>query len=105
MKRTALKKVGRIGEANKIARQEIARIAEERNLNYCELAFEGCQNWPLAPAHRHKRSWYKGDAKLLSDFSQWVCACQRCHGIIENDPQLTEEMFIKLRPPLLTTLN
>ncbi len=89
-----------MGLANKKARAEIALIAEEKGLNHCEIGFkEFCtKTWPLAPAHRHKRSWYKGNAKLLADFNQWICACQNCHAIIENDPELTEELFNKLRP-------
>lgn len=52
----------------------------------------------IAPAHRHKRGWYSGDVKLLSDFNQWVAACQHCHNIIEDSRELTEETFLRLRP-------
>ena len=98
MKRTPLNKIGRIGKANIIARQRISNIAEDLNLNYCELRLDGCTgNFALAPAHRHKRGWYKGDPELLSDYKQWVCACQVCHNQIEIDPVLTEEVFINLR--------
>lgn len=100
MKRTPLKKVGKIGEANRAARKIIADIAESENLNYCELKLDFCTGtWPLAPAHRHKRAWYKGDVGLLSDFRQWVVACQNCHDFIETRPIFTEEMFIMLRGP------
>lgn len=74
--------------------------AEEKGLNYCELNLPDIctRRWPLAPAHRHKRAWYKGDVDLLSDFSQWVAACQSCHNFIEHKPMFTEELFIQLRP-------
>lgn len=99
MKRTRLKKIGAIGKANIEARNRIAEIAGEKGLNYCEIGLEGCtENWPLAPAHRHKRSWYKGNVELLSDYNQWVSACVGCHNKIENDSKLTEETFKKLRP-------
>jgi len=102
MKRTPLRKVGKIGRANIEARRRIAAIAEEKQINYCEIAFlEGCTNWPLAPAHRHKRTWYKGDVEKLADYNEWVSACQNCHNLIENDPKLTEEVFKRLRPKKL----
>ena len=104
MKRTPLKKMGKVGRANQQARDKIALIAEEKGLNYCELKFEKCQNWPLAPAHRHKRAWYKGDVDLLADFNQWVAACQYCHALIEIDPLLTEKVFNELRPKSLPAL-
>jgi len=104
--RTALKanhpirRVGKIGRVNGKARQEIAEIAREKNLKECEIGLDRCtKTWPLAPAHRHKRAWYKGDAKLLAHPKQWVCACQSCHDQIEVDPELTEEIFMKLRGP------
>lgn len=98
MKRISLRKIGKTGEANIEARKKIAEIAEERGINYCELGLERCtKRWPLAPAHRHKRAWYKGDVEKLSDFRQWVAACQNCHDFIEHKPIFTEEMFIMLR--------
>lgn len=99
MKRTPLKRVGKIGRANKEARDKIAQIAEERGLDYCELGLNGCLGrMYLAPAHRNKRAWYKGDAELLADYDQWISACANCHNIIEVDPALTEEVFEQLRP-------
>ena len=94
MKKTRLNKMGKIGEANREARKKIAEIAEEKGLNYCELHMQGCLGRLfLAPAHRHKRAWYKGDVELLSDINQWVSACQVCHDTIEHNAELTEEMF------------
>lgn len=95
-----MKKVGKVGRANSAARKKIAQIAEKLDMKKCELSLVDCTvSWPLAPAHRHKRAWYKGDAKLLADPKQWVCACQGCHDEIEFDPVLTEEIFIRLRGP------
>lgn len=68
MKRSYIKKVGKTGKANTASRKLIAQYAEERNLNRCEIGLEGCMvTWPLAPAHREKRAWYKGDVALLAD--------------------------------------
>ena len=99
MKRTPLRRIGKIGKANKEARAKIAEIAEERNLTRCEIMLEGCLGGMfLAPAHKHKRAWYKGDAELLADPDEWVCACQNCHNLIEIDPELTATVFEQLRP-------
>lgn len=99
MKRTPIKKIGKVGKANIEARKRIAEIAEEKNLNYCELGFTGCTHTLfLAPAHRHKRAWYKGDVDLLADYNQWICACTNCHNVIEHNRDLTEGVFEKLRP-------
>ena len=99
MKRTPLKKQGKVGKANTMARQLIAGTCENLQLNYCEAKLEGCMgNWPLAPAHLHKRSWYKGNVELLADYNQWICACQVCHDQMEHNLELTEELFNHLRP-------
>lgn len=106
LKRSPIRKVGKIGKANAAARRKIAKISEKKALKVCELGpvlqrlgieIECMRTWPLAPAHRHKRAWYKGDAELLAHPDQWVCACQVCHDRIESDPVLTEEVFIQLR--------
>lgn len=93
-----INKVGKVGKANKIARGMIADYAKKLNLTKCELNLEGCtKTWPVAPAHRHKRAFYKGDPVLLADPKQWVVACQCCHDQIEFNAELTEEMFMSLR--------
>jgi len=105
--RKNIRKIGKVGKANIASRKEIAKKAEAMKLTSCEVGpvllkygINVCTyDWPLAPAHRHKRSWYKGDAEKLSDAKQWVCACQSCHDAIEFDAQLTEEVFMKLRGP------
>ena len=100
LKQTKLRRIGKVGKANIAARGAIAQIAEEKNLTRCEIGFAGCtETWPLAPAHRHKRAWYKGDVKKLADYKQWVAACMHCHDTIEHNATLTEETFMKLRGP------
>lgn len=102
MKRSYIKKQGSTGKANSAARKIIAQIAEEKGLNYCEVQLEGCTHtWPLAPAHRHRRNHYKGDVEAMSDFNEWVAACQSCHlkmdARTEEAWELTEEIFDRLR--------
>lgn len=104
MKHTTLKKIGKIGKANIEARKRIAEIAEDKWITWCEIRLANCLGgFALAPAHKYKRAWYKGDVEKLSDYNEWVAACQNCHNTIENDPQLTEEVFKELRPKLLTS--
>lgn len=99
MKRTPLRRVGKTGTANLEARKRIATIAEELGLNYCEIGLAGCLVTSfLAPAHRHKRAFYKGNVELLADYEQWIAACQSCHNRIEHDKELTERFFNTLRP-------
>ncbi len=98
MKRTRLNRIGATGRANIEARKQIAVIAEEMGLTHCELRLEGCLGtFPLAPAHRHKRAWYRGEVEQLADVRQWVAACQSCHDHIEHDQELTEACFLDLR--------
>lgn len=102
MKKTPLRRCGKVGEANIKSRKMIATKAEEEGLDFCELKFEGClHKMYLAPAHRHSRSWYKGDADLLADFQQWVVACQNCHQILDGRSTTSQEesdaIFLELR--------
>ncbi|HFC76781.1 MAG TPA: hypothetical protein ENJ27_00975 [Candidatus Moranbacteria bacterium] len=84
-------------ELNIKARKRIAKIAETLNLDSCELRFKGCmKNFGIAPAHRHRREWYKNDWKLLSDYEQWVAACQYCHSILDDRSKTSQEKFDKI---------
>jgi len=96
MRRTPLKRIGKTGKANIEANK---KLSEKLPKEYCEMRLEGCMgNWPLQYAHRHKRSWYKGDVELLSDVNQVIVACQACHERTEHNRELNKEMFAKLRP-------
>ena len=96
MRHTPLKRVGRIGRANMEANSRLRAVLG--TTGHCEMKLKGCLGtWPLQFAHRHKRSWYKGDVEKLSDIKQVVVACQNCHEKQENDEQLTEAIFFNLR--------
>ena len=100
MKKSPLRKIGKIGKANIEARKLIADIAQEANLTSCEIMLSNicAKNFGLAPAHKHERHWYKGDIQKLSSISEWVAACQPCHFHIDTHAKLKEEVFNKLRP-------
>lgn len=96
MKRSPLKRIGRVGranmEANRILREKLGHITS------CEIKLDGCLgSFTLANVHRHKRLFYKGDAERLSDTRQVVRGCQNCHDKIEHNKELTEAVFMKLR--------
>ena len=96
MKRTPLKRIGKVGRANLEANKRLNEMF--KNQTTCEMRLDGCLGtWPLQKAHRHKRSWYKGDVEKLSDYKQVVIACQHCHELTEHNRELNNEVFIRLR--------
>lgn len=58
MKRSPLRKIGKIGDINLDARRKIATQCFEMGLEYCELNFPGCMhNFGVAPCHKERREW------------------------------------------------
>lgn len=77
------------------ARERLIQIYKNKGITTCEIKLEGCLGqWTSAFAHLYKRS----DPRCRHSFKQTVLACSRCHQAIENDKDLTEEVFKKLRP-------
>jgi predicted restriction endonuclease len=91
--------MGKRMEANKIAREEIARICEEFLLERCELCGG---TYGIAPAHKERRDYYRGDWRALSDYKNWICLCVICHERMDNRAKTTveqkNEIFKRLRP-------
>lgn len=87
MKRSPLRKIGKIGDINLDARRKIATQCFELGIEYCELNFPGCMhNFGVAPAHKERREFYRAKAfqHLLYDRSHWRVACQWCHSILDD---------------------
>ena len=79
-------------------RAKLKKIYEAKGITSCELGFEGCwRDNALSFAHRHKRYFYSTDPELLGEFEQTLLTCNSCHGQIEYDRSLTEEVFERLR--------
>jgi hypothetical protein len=98
MKRTYLKKIGKQGTINLEANKEIHKMFRNKGIVRCEAWFPKCLvDWTLQFAHRHKRIWYKKCPEKLYDFNEVILACQNCHTKLENNKELTEETFKKLR--------
>jgi hypothetical protein len=96
-----MNRIGKIGKRNLEANKKLKWIYNDYGITICELGFKGCtmDNF-LTFAHDHKRDWYKSKENIekLADFNHTVLACQNCHSILEDDKELTEEIFKKLRP-------
>ena len=69
-----------------------------------------CENcgakWPLTPAHRHERSWYKNRPELLWSLSQVIVLCTSaklhkgfggCHTYLDTHKDELETLFRKVR--------
>lgn len=90
--------MGKITDINREANRKLVRIYVDKDIRSCELRFDGCTNNAfLGFAHRHKRIFYRDWPEGLADFNQTILACTNCHGQIEFDSELSEEMFNKLR--------
>lgn len=80
-------------------KHKVIQDMKDRDIYGCEVRLDGCNGMMFpTPAHRHKRDWYINRKELLIDIDEVIWACQRCHQKIENNKQLTEEVFKKLRP-------
>lgn len=96
LRKTPLRRVGKVGNANLEANKRLKNVLG--HINQCEMRLDGCLvSWPLQFAHRHKRSWYKGDVDKLSDPKQVIVACQNCHEKTEFNRELNDQVFQELR--------
>lgn len=95
-----IRRVGRVGRANLIARKKIAEYCEAHQLTRCELVLtHECMGEAHAPAHRHARVWYRSTPEKLYDPKQWIPACQSCHFILDTQLSRAESdaIFNRLR--------
>jgi hypothetical protein len=99
-----LRKIGKQGKINLEANKILKIIYEEKGIERCELGqlpelgFTDClRNWALGFAHKKKRIEYYKCPDQLSSFNETILACVNCHNKIENNKQLTEEVFRILR--------
>ena len=93
-----MKKIGRIGKINLKANRILKQKYMEAGICQCEIRLPECmRDFALSFAHKHKRIWYKANLELLSSMKETLLACASCHAKIENDKELTEELFKKLR--------
>jgi len=77
---------------------KLIKLFKEKGITSCEIKLDKCwgKNY-LSFAHRHKRKYYLDKPELIIEFNQVVSACPYCHNAIEDNKELTEQIFIKLR--------
>ena len=103
MKRTPLKKIGKIGRINQKVFHKARQTLIDNEKSTCEIRIPGkCTGYADTVAHRRKRNDYKGHPDypaIMWDFKQIACACLRCLIEIEQSRELTEKKFLELRGP------
>ena len=95
-----MKKIGKYGQINRNSNIHLKWLYTDYGITNCELRYKDCtMNNFLGFAHRHKRDFYKskGKQELLASFKHTILACNNCHDIIEDNKELTEEVFNNLR--------
>lgn len=92
------KKKTKVQEWEYIKRNILIPTFIERGVKVCELRLMGCLGGAFTGfAHRHKRVSYYRQPEMLGNLNQVVLACSNCHQKIENDKNLTKEIFFHLR--------
>jgi len=80
------------------ARKKLKIEYENRGIVVCELRFKGCWiNNGLSFHHKRKRIEYYGCPERIGYFNETILCCVSCHQKIENDRELTREVFKRLR--------
>lgn len=98
MKKTPIKKVGKYGKINIEANKKLRILYTDIGVDKCEVNLQGCLYTSfLGFAHRHRRYWYKSKPHLLYALEQTVLACVLCHNKLDNDKELLEKTFNRLR--------
>jgi len=92
MKKTPLKKIGKIGRRNIDANKLLKLIFNDYGINRCELNFKGCTPGIfLGFCHREKREYYRKFPELLHNFKHVILGCQNCHSILDDRSKTTKK--------------
>jgi hypothetical protein len=104
MKRTHIKRIGKIGRINQKANRHLKAIYAEKGITCCEVNLPGCLlTWALSWHHRYPREdYYDRDRKKhianLADFQTTLLVCSKCHQILQkNYNNISEDYFKELR--------
>jgi len=78
---------------------KIIPMFREKEIESCELILNRKCTGTLFTgfAHRHNRSWYYRNPKLLEDFKHVILCCVECHAILDRNKDFREKKFKKLR--------
>jgi hypothetical protein len=69
----------------------------DKGIISCEARLPGCVNFMLSFHHRRKRRHYLNKGDLINEFNEVILVCCECHEKLEQDSQLTKEVFNRLR--------
>lgn len=110
IKRSPIRKVGKVGKSNATANKNLAAMWHEKSIYYCEVHRERCVGtmFGLQNLHRHPRIWYRSNPELLYAFEQVIRGCQMCHDEVDGrslkhsmSPEEKIKLFELLRGPEL----
>ena len=99
-------RLNRISDGEQTRRKrKLKSLYRKKGITRCELNLppisghpEKCwENNGLTFAHKEKRLYYKNKPEDLWTFKETVLACISCHAKIEQDRDLTLQIFKKLR--------
>lgn len=69
-----------------------------QDIDFCEAALSGCKGFCARTiAHRKKRRHYR-TVEELTDRNETAVIGQWCHAEMEKDPELTRQVFERIRP-------
>jgi len=77
--------------------KKIDKMFFDNDERYCLVKLPGCTLSPITRAHRHKVSFYNTQLDKFHAKDQVLPACLSCHMKIEQDANLTEKIFMKVR--------
>lgn len=98
MKKTAIKRIGKVVRRNLNANKILKKKYLETGITRCE--YPCCNtNQFLTFAHKNKREWYRKPERqhLLASMDETLLLCQKHHDEIEVSREKTEELFNRLR--------
>lgn len=84
---------GKRGKMNREANKRMKAWCESQGITRCEVCGG---SWGMSFAHRKKRRFYL-TVEELSDPSEFILTCARCHAELEYDKKKTSEVFKDLR--------
>jgi hypothetical protein len=94
-----MKRTGKWGKLWNKERAKLKKEFEKRGIFSCEAQLQGCmKEFALSFHHRYRRYYYRSYPEKLGDFNQVILLCSHCHQTLEQDSELTQKVFIKLRP-------
>jgi hypothetical protein len=99
MKRTPIKKTGKIGRINREANRRLKVIYMKKGITCCEVNLPGCLfTWARSWHHRYPRQdYYDRDREKhianLADFKSTLLVCNNCHKQLQQDKELSEQYF------------